>query len=85
MITTLDKFDIESISEYLYDLTAHINEKSEGDIKMVFIVASNKDKKVNHILPRGTEKQAARLLVASLDKLTQEYPAMGMRIEKVQL
>ena len=85
MTVTLDKFDLDSVSEYLYRLMQHINEKSEGDIKMVFIVASDKAEETNHILPKGTASEAASLLVRALDNLTKEYPEIGMRIEKVQL
>ncbi len=78
MVTTLDKFDVRSVRKYFYELMMYIDEKSEGDINMVIIVASNKAKEINHILPKGKEKESAILLGKALKVLGDRFPELGI-------
>lgn len=83
MVTTLDKFDLNSVHEYLYELTEHISKKSEGDLRMVFIVGSFKDKEFVNIYPKTTEKKAVHLLIMALKELAKDFPEIGVKIRTI--
>jgi len=85
MVVTLDKYDLDSVNKYLFELMGHIHEKSKGDIKMVFIAASYKTKEINHIMAKGNENDAARLLLMALYKLAEDFPEIGVTIDKINI